>query len=118
MWREQYDLTARYSVSVEDNQTWSVVFMYSPESISRVGCSDNNKWDCTCGFYSSTLILCRHICRVMLYCTIEVFIVNNLHPRWHLLISNHPLYQETLRRMNLCSEPLSLPPEESSGRAE
>jgi hypothetical protein len=54
---------------------------------------------CTCGKFQSTWIPCSHICAVYGRIPNKLFVVNNLHPHWHL--KNHPLFEKGLETLGL-----------------
>lgn len=45
---------------------------------------------CTCANHTSTLMPCRHICKVASFKNKRTFSIEFLHPRWRLI--NHPLW--------------------------
>ena len=56
---------------------------------------------CTCGFYLSLKIPCKHICYTLLKLGLAVFDKSNLHPRW--LVTNNPQYGHAMRISGFCS---------------
>ena len=56
---------------------------------------------CTCGFYLSLKIPCKHICYTLIHLGRSVFDKGNLHPRW--LVTNNPQYGHAMQISGLCS---------------
>jgi hypothetical protein len=56
---------------------------------------------CTCGFYLSLKIPCKHICYTLIRLGRPVFDKHNLHPRW--LVTNNPQYGHAMQISGLCS---------------
>jgi len=77
------------------------------EPISEVSTEFNQRLltscKCTCSFFSSNMLPCRHICRVLSqYFNKSPFDVCFLPARWRL--DSHPLYPVACRRLGLVCE--------------
>ena len=67
-----------------------------------VPCPRSNKNpSCSCGFYLSLKIPCKHICYTLIHMNRAVFDKHNLHPRW--LVTTNPQYGHAMQISGLCS---------------
>jgi hypothetical protein len=92
-WQKESLLSSKYLAFPDQGSTYIVRYKKDP-SISRlVNIPVDSSPSCSCTYFTSNLIPCRHIaCAIHSTKDVEEFQVSHLASRWHL--KNHPFYIE------------------------